>query len=269
MRVEAGAKADGSVTGWRYRHVSASILGQRGWTTGTDSQATEGSTDLPYVFGSSLVRLTPDPSPIPVGFWRSVGHLINAFAVESAIDELAASVRADPFWCRAKLMVDHPLRHSWCCRRPNGVRGGVGRCRRDGRGVWRSTSRSGRSCARWSRCPGRALSPVRVHGVLVVVDCGTVVNPDTVEAQMQGGVIHGLNAALAEDDVHQGRRVPEELQRAEVPAGQGRPHHRGRDPSQHAAARRRGSGGTAVRLLVIANALACLGTRVRTLPFSG
>ena len=78
---------------WKYRNVSSSILGQHGFIPPgrPDSQATDGATAL-----AVRVRHEPAwsgcriPAGIPVGFWRSVGHSINAFVVESAIDELAA-----------------------------------------------------------------------------------------------------------------------------------------------------------------------------------
>jgi isoquinoline 1-oxidoreductase beta subunit len=91
VAVRAGLDINKQVTGWRYRNVSPSILGQRGSVlpaTG-DSQGWEASKDLPYNFGTRLVEWVSHPSPVPVGFWRSVGASINTFAVESMVDELA------------------------------------------------------------------------------------------------------------------------------------------------------------------------------------
>ena len=90
-RIKVALDAGGNITGWSNRHVSPSISAQRGRAlraTG-DNNATEGATHLPYNFGSRLVDYVVHPSPIPVGYWRSVGYSINCFAVESAIDEVA------------------------------------------------------------------------------------------------------------------------------------------------------------------------------------
>ena len=82
----------GAIVGWSYRNISPSILAQRGSVLGPkgDSQGIEGAQALPYNFGARLTEWVSHPSPIPVGFWRSVGASINTFAVESMIDELAA-----------------------------------------------------------------------------------------------------------------------------------------------------------------------------------
>jgi isoquinoline 1-oxidoreductase subunit beta len=102
VKGRAGVDVNGNVVGWTYRNVSPSILGQRGAVLGTkgDSQGYEAAQDLPYNFGSRLVEWVSHTSPIPVGFWRSVGASINTFAVESMIDELAAAAGQDPLQFR-------------------------------------------------------------------------------------------------------------------------------------------------------------------------
>jgi len=106
MRVRAGLDATGNVVGWSYRNVSPSILGQRGYIgpADVDSQAIEGATGLSYAFASRLVDWVPHPAAVPVGFWRSVGNSINAFAAESAIDELAKAANLDPLIFRRRLL---------------------------------------------------------------------------------------------------------------------------------------------------------------------
>ena len=81
---KAGLDAGGNITGWSYRNISPSILGQRGAVLGPkgDSQGYEASQALPYNIGTRLTEWVSHPSPIPVGFWRSVGASINTFAVE-------------------------------------------------------------------------------------------------------------------------------------------------------------------------------------------
>ncbi len=106
VQVNAGLNSSGSILGWSCTNVSATILGQRGYPVGAsgDSQATEGTTALPYNLGSLSTQWITHPSPIPVGFWRSVGMSINTFAVESAIDELAALAGQDPYLFRLGLL---------------------------------------------------------------------------------------------------------------------------------------------------------------------
>src|SRR5205085_11094493 len=101
-----GLDSAGAATASIFRIVSPSILGQRGWIPAgaNDSQCTEGSTDLAYAFPSRRTEYVRHPAAIPVGFWRSVGHSINAFAVESAIDELALAAGADPLAFRRTLL---------------------------------------------------------------------------------------------------------------------------------------------------------------------
>ena len=106
VRARAGMDANGAIAGWTYRNVSPSILAQRGSVLGAtgDSQGYEASQALPYNFGARLTEYVTHPSPVPVGFWRSVGASINTFAVESMIDELALAVGQDPYeFRRARL----------------------------------------------------------------------------------------------------------------------------------------------------------------------
>ena len=108
VSVKAGLDNSGNVLGWTYINVSASILGQRGYPLGPtgDSQAYEGSQGLPYNFQQRATMYVTHPSPIPVGFWRSVGMSINTFAVESTMDQLAALAGKDPYLFRRGLLAD-------------------------------------------------------------------------------------------------------------------------------------------------------------------
>ena len=150
-RVRAGLDGDGNVVGWVNRIVQPSILGQRGWIGPgqNDSQATEGATDLPYDLGARRVEYLAHPAKVPVGFWRSVGHSVNAFVVESFIDELAAEAGIDPLssvgsCCTARIATSpcSTLRRPWATGAP--------RSRRVVRGASRWPNRSGAS---WRRSP--------------------------------------------------------------------------------------------------------------------
>ena len=196
VKASAGLDANGQVTSWIYRNVSPSILGQRGSTlpaTG-DSQATECSAHIPYSFGSRKVEWVSHPSPIPVGFWRSVGASINLFAVESLIDELALAAKQDPLQFRRAKLTDP----RWLA-----VLEAVA-----GLASWSTPLASGRArglamgsafnsiVATVVEVQGSSASAFRVTKVAVVLDCYLTVNPGNVEAQLVGGVVHGLNAAL-------------------------------------------------------------------------
>ena len=92
VQINAGLNSSGNIVGWSATNVSPSLLAQRGYPFGAggDSQAYEGTSGLPYNRGAISTQWISHSSPIPIGFWRSVGMSVNTFAVESAIDELAA-----------------------------------------------------------------------------------------------------------------------------------------------------------------------------------
>ena len=196
--VNAKARLDaGKIAAWTYRNVSQAILGQRGWLPpgAVDSQAVEGSVRLPYGLGTHLVEWVPLPVGIPVGFWRSVGSSINAFVVESMMDELALAAHVDPFQFRYDNMTDDRARavlwaadlmsSAWRKSLPSGHAWGV------------AIAESFGTCvAHVVEVSQPATGSLKVHRVATVIDCGTVINPDSVEAQMQGAIVHALNATL-------------------------------------------------------------------------
>ncbi len=202
VNVRAAVDAAGNITGWTNRIVSPSILYQRGWinNTGEDSQATDGATGLPYAFGSRLVEYVRHPAPVPVGFWRSVGHSINAFTVESALDEVAAAIGMDPLSLRRRLLISSqdPLApRSLAVLNAAAALGGWGTPLPAGhaRGIAFSPA-FGSLVAEVAEISQPAAGTITVHNVACVIDCGQAINPNSVEAQMQGGILHGLSAAL-------------------------------------------------------------------------
>lgn len=195
VRVQA-TLGGGGVTAWWLRNVSQSILGQRGWLPpgAVDSQAVEGAVHLPYTMGIRLTEWVPLPAGIPVGFWRSVGSSINTFAVECAIDELAQHAGADPFAFRQNLLSDP--RHIavlqaadqmslWRLSLPKGHAWGLAMSE------WNGTI-----VCQVAEISQPAAGSLTVHRVACALDCGQAINPDQVAAQMEGGIVHGLNAAL-------------------------------------------------------------------------
>lgn len=196
-RVRATVDAAGNITGWYNRIVSPSILWQRGnpLSTGIDGQSVEGAIHLPYAFGSRLVEYVRHPAAIPVGFWRSVGNSINAFVVESAVDELATAAGIDPLLYRQRLLAGSPRHLSvlnaaaslggWSTPLPAGRARGIALC-----------SSFGSIVAQMAEISQVSATEIRVHRVACAVDCGRAINPDIVKQQMEGGIVHGLTAAL-------------------------------------------------------------------------
>lgn len=196
IRARAGLDGSGNVAGWAYRNVSPSILGQRGAALGArgDSQGYEASQDLPYAFGARLTEWVSHPSPIPVGFWRSVGASLNTFAVESMIDELAAAAGQDPYYFRTRLLTDArwmavlnaaAAAGNWNTPVPAG----------SARGLAIGTAFNS-IVAQVVEISSATSTSIKIKRVAVAIDCYLAVNPGSVEAQITGGVVHGLNSAL-------------------------------------------------------------------------
>jgi isoquinoline 1-oxidoreductase beta subunit len=196
VRVRAGLDANNYVAGWTYRNVSPSILGQRGSVLGStgDSQGSEASQSLPYNFGARLVEWVSHTAPIPVGFWRSVGASINTFAVESMIDELATAAGQDAYQFRRARLTDPrwlavldaaAAAANWTTPPPAGT----------ARGIAIGTAFSS-IVAQVVEITGVTSSSIKVSKVTVAIDCYMPVSPGSIEAQITGGVVHGMNAAL-------------------------------------------------------------------------
>ena len=196
VNVKAGVDTANNLSAFAYRNVSPSILGQRGNPLVTaDGQATEGSTSLPYAIANKKIEWVAHPSAVPVGFWRSVGHSINVFAVESAIDELALAAGIDPLTFRRNLLANNPrylnvlnaaaALGNWTGALPAG----------HARGIALAES-FGSIVAEVAEVSAPTAGAMTVHSVAVAIDCGVAVNPQQIEAQMQGCVVHGLSSAM-------------------------------------------------------------------------
>ncbi|MFY8043654.1 MAG: xanthine dehydrogenase family protein molybdopterin-binding subunit, partial [Rhodoferax sp.] len=159
-----------------------------------DKTTAEGLFDLPYGFDHQHMAHVATRMEVPVGFWRSVGHSHNAFFSESFIDELAAATRKDPVEFRLALLKDAPRyaavlqlaanKAGWGSQLPKGHAMGVA--------LHKSFGSIVAEIAEVSLKDGVP----RVHRVVCAIDCGTVINPDTVAQQMESAVIFGLSAAL-------------------------------------------------------------------------
>ncbi len=197
-RLQAGLDATGQPVAWAHRVVAPSIMARVFPDTvknGLDEEAVEGGVGMPYAVPNVHVDYVLTDTGIPVGFWRSVNNSYNAFVVESFIDELAHAAKKDPYEYRRDLLGKAP-RHlgalnlaaskaGWGTPLPAGRSRGIA--------VYKAFESYVAEVAEVS--VGSDGAP-RVHRVVCAVDCGPVVNPDIVEAQMQSAIVYGLTAAL-------------------------------------------------------------------------
>ena len=187
--------ANGELTGWRQRVASPSLLRQmRGMDVEVDTAALHGVADLPYRVPNIEVSHGEAKSPVNLGFWRSVGHSFNCFFVESFVDELAHAAGRDPYAFRLSLLPE-PSRMSAVLAlaakeggwgRPLGPQSGLGIACSASFGSYVS------QVARVSVVRGE----LRIERIDCAVDCGLAVDPATLEAQVSGGILYGLTAAL-------------------------------------------------------------------------
>jgi isoquinoline 1-oxidoreductase subunit beta len=159
-----------------------------------DKTTAEGLFDLPYRFASQHMSHVATRMDVPVGFWRSVGHSHNAFFSEGFIDELAFETKQDPLAFRRIWLKDAPRYLAVLNLAANKAQWGTplpaGRAR--GIALHESFGSIVAEVAEVSLQNGKP----RVHRVVCAIDCGTVVNPNVVAQQMEGGIIFGLTAAL-------------------------------------------------------------------------
>lgn len=191
----AALDAEGQLTAWKHRLVSQSINSRFGSFDGPDTTSVQGANDLPYTIPNIRVDYVAAQLPMPVGYWRSVGYSLNAFFTECFMDEVAAAAGKDPCEFRLGLLRNSPRRKAvlelvaeksnWGKVLPAGK----------GRGVALHTSyrTTVAQVAEVSMAPD---GTVRVERVVCAIDCGQIANPDTIQAQMQGGIVFGLSAAL-------------------------------------------------------------------------
>ncbi len=159
-----------------------------------DKTAAEGLFDQPYEFAHRASAHQVMHTPVPVGYWRSVGHSYNAFFTESFMDELAHATGRDPLHFRLALLKAHP-RHRAVLEQV-AHKSGWGTALPAGRARGVALHESyGSIVAQVVEVSVQNKTP-QVHRVVCVMDCGVVVNPDIVAQQLEGGIVFGLTAAL-------------------------------------------------------------------------
>jgi isoquinoline 1-oxidoreductase subunit beta len=196
--ISAGVDAAGKPVAWKHTIVGQSIVEGTPFAgmikDGVDRTSVEGAQDLPYTVPAVSVDLHSPRSVVPVLWWRSVGHTHTGFVVESFIDELAHAAGKDPYQFRRELLTGQ-ARHlgvldlaarqaGWGTPPPPGQARGI--AVHFSFGSW---------CAQVAEV-SLTDKAIRVHRVVCAIDCGRAVNPETIRAQMEGGIVFGLSAAL-------------------------------------------------------------------------
>lgn len=200
-RMRAALGADGRPVAWAHTQVGQSIAAGSPFEAGMvkdgiDATSVEGAADAPYLAAipAHRVDLHSPKSPVTVLWWRSVGHSYTAFAVESFIDELAHAAKQDPLAYRRALLPEDARERRVLDLAAEKF--GWGKPLPAGRAAGLAVHASfGSYVAQVAEVSLEGGAP-RVHRVVCAIDCGPVVNPLTVEAQMQSGIVYGLSAAL-------------------------------------------------------------------------
>jgi isoquinoline 1-oxidoreductase subunit beta len=198
-RVSAGLDEQGRPVAWKNRFAGSSVIARwlpPGFKNGLDPDSTEGAIDLVYDLPNCRVEFVRvEPPGIPTAFWRSVGPSHNVFVTESFIDEMAAAAKQDAVAYRSALLDKAPRAKAVLDLAADRAAWGQPVPPRVGRGVALQFV-FGTYMAHVAEVEVSKDGAVRVHRVVCAVDCGTVVNPDTVQAQIQSGIIFGATAAL-------------------------------------------------------------------------
>ncbi len=190
---------DGKVAAWKYKVTGSSIMARwlpAAFQKGIDVDAIDSAVDMPYDIPDFHVEyVRAEPPAVPTGFWRGVGPNNNVFAIECFMDELAKKAGKDPIAFRRAMLGKNPrllaaldlvaVKSHW--GQPLPARAGRGVCVQPSFGSFIATV---------VEAEVDAHGQVRLRRVTTAVDTGIAVNPDSIEAQLQGGLIFGLTAAL-------------------------------------------------------------------------
>ncbi|MEZ0289372.1 MAG: molybdopterin cofactor-binding domain-containing protein, partial [Methylophilus sp.] len=198
-RISAGLDADGKPVAWSHRIVGSSIMARfapPAVKNGVDPDAVEVSADPPYELPNLYVDyVRVEPRDVPTAFWRGVGPTRGTFVVESFIDELAHLAGADPVKYRLDLLNKTPRLKTALQTAVSKSDWGQSLAKGKGRGV--SVMHAfGTFLAMVVDVTVNDQGEVKVDRVVCAVDCGLTVNPNTVIAQIEGGIIFGLTAVL-------------------------------------------------------------------------
>jgi len=197
-RITATLK-DGRIDGWKHRVTGSSIMKRwfpLGFQHGVDIDGVDSAIDEPYDIPNLRVEFVQhEPPAVPTGFWRGVGPNNNVFAIESFVDELANKAGKDPLEFRLAMLGKTPRLRAALELAAKRAHWGEALPPRVGRGIAAQVAFAS-FIATIAEAEVDHDGEVRVRRMTCVVDTGIAVNPDTIVAQLQGGLIFGLTAAL-------------------------------------------------------------------------
>jgi isoquinoline 1-oxidoreductase subunit beta len=199
-QVSAGLDSDGRIVGWIHKVTGSSVMAR--WAPGgmrkdgVDPDGVECVEETPYDIRAQHVSwVRHEPPGVVTAWWRGVGPAHNIFVVESVIDELAYAAKQDPVGFRRKLLANNPRtlkvldlaaeKSGWGAPLPQGV----------GRGVMVENA-FGSFLSVVCEAEVATGGNIRLRRLVAALDCGQVVNPDSVKAQIEGGLVFGMTAAL-------------------------------------------------------------------------
>jgi isoquinoline 1-oxidoreductase subunit beta len=271
-RIAAGLDASGNLVTWSHRIVGISILARwapPAFKNGLDGDAVDGSVQLLYDIPSIRVEYVRHEEPVVrTGWWRGVGVTHNNYVVESFIDEIAAASRQDPVAFRRGMLGNSPRARAVLDLAAE--KAGWGKPLPPGHGCGVALMYSGWDTyvAQIAEVEVSDTGHIGVRRIVCAVDCGTIINPDTVRAQIESGVVFGIGGALWGEITLKNGRVEQSnfhdyrvlrmnetppievhlVRNLEAPGGMGEP-------------------GTAATAPALANAVfAATGKRIRQLP---
>ena len=216
-RLKAGLDKDGKLVAWHATSASQAIVPEslaRYYgvpRVPIDKTTCEGAFDQPYEWPTARVAHKIVELPVPIGFWRSVGHSHQAFFTEGFTDELAVATRQDPIAFRAALLAQHP-RHLAVLRRVAALSDWGHPLTHAADGTKRARGVAlheafGSVVAQVAEVSVGANKQIRVHRVFCVIDCGLPVNPNLIRQQMESGIVFGLSTALQDEITIDGGQV--------------------------------------------------------------
>jgi isoquinoline 1-oxidoreductase beta subunit len=197
--VISASVSNGKIVAWKYRVAGSSVMARwfpAGFANGVDIDGVDSAVDMPYEIPNRQVQFVrAEPPAVPTGFWRGVGPNNNVFAIECFMDELARKAGKDPIEFRLGMLENSPRfkgvlqlvaeKSGWGAALPP----------RTGRGVCLQPSFAS-FIATVVEAEVDERGEVHLRRVTSAVDTGIAVNPDTIVAQLQGGLVFGLTAAL-------------------------------------------------------------------------
>jgi isoquinoline 1-oxidoreductase subunit beta len=196
-RFTAGLDGDGWPIVWMNRIACPSLMGRFGpLKDNFDRRSVEICDTVPYAIPNILVDYQRTEAGIPIGFWRSVGASQNGFFLESFIDEIAAAGNKDPYELRRRLLAKSPRHLGVLERAAQGAGWGTPLPAGRSRGIAVVSAYDGYVAQVIEISLNRKERALQVHRVVCALDCGRIVNPSSIDAQVKSSVVYGLTAAL-------------------------------------------------------------------------